>query len=266
MPMGSPKQSPRGGLVLLRRLHLNISWSPDVPCHIYIRVPRPPKPLVPTWPLTLTEANRLQEAAKEELVHLGALRLTGAVLSETRFATAVANAWPVAPGAARRLARAFGAPAAALGAQWLGSGRSCRVPSCRLLTGHEESPDVPPQVLRDLGCLRFSDQRTLLHAALGRKDLQLARAALRSQGAGGLFCRDALGRTVLHHGNNTGALQRRVNASEAVSWVLAQMQSNALEMVQEVDHMGRHGGTIMREYERFILRISEVYPLTERRA
>ena len=31
------------------------------------------------------------------------------------------------------------------------------------------------------------------------QDLQLARAALRSQGAGGLFCRDALGRTVLHH-------------------------------------------------------------------
>lgn len=24
--------------------------------------------------------------------------------------------------------------------------------------------------MRDLGCLRFSDQRTLLHAALGRKD------------------------------------------------------------------------------------------------
>ena len=31
------------------------------------------------------------------------------------------------------------------------------------------------------------------------QDLQLARAALRSQGAGGLFCRDALGQTVLHH-------------------------------------------------------------------
>ena len=40
----------------------------------------------------------------------------------------------------------------------------------RLLAGHKESCDVPPQVMRDLGCLRFSDQRTLLHAALGRKD------------------------------------------------------------------------------------------------
>ncbi|CAK9108843.1 unnamed protein product, partial [Durusdinium trenchii] len=49
----------------------------------------------------------------------------------------------------------------------------------------------------------------------------------------------ALGKPQSREGNNTGALQRRVNASEAVSWVLAQMQSNALEMVQEVDHMGR---------------------------
>ena len=32
-----------------------------------------------------------------------------------------------------------------------------------------------------------------------REDLQLARAALRSQGAGGMFCRDAFGLTALHH-------------------------------------------------------------------
>ena len=31
------------------------------------------------------------------------------------------------------------------------------------------------------------------------QDLQLAKAALRSQGPGGLYCRDALNRSVLHH-------------------------------------------------------------------
>ena len=62
---------PAGGLVLLRRLHLQSSWSPDVPCYLYIRVPRPPSALLPRWPLNVEEARRLQEAAKEELVRLG---------------------------------------------------------------------------------------------------------------------------------------------------------------------------------------------------
>ena len=122
------------------------------------------------------------------------------------------------------------------------------------------------------------------------QDLQLARAALRSQGAGGLFCRDALGRSVLHHAalgkpqigqvtlrafetfwswsyqslrfpewwcwmilwwilvrcnvsevnNFTGALQERVNASEAVDWVMKQMQG-AGELLKMVDYSGRTG-------------------------
>ena len=46
----------------------------------------------------------------------------------------------------------------------------CRAGPVRLLSGNAESADIPPQVLRDLGCLRHSDQRTLLHAAVGRKD------------------------------------------------------------------------------------------------
>ena len=42
--------------------------------------------------------------------------------------------------------------------------------------------------------------------------------------------------------NNTGALQRRVNASEAVVWVLAHLQNSAPEMVTAVDTMGRTAG------------------------
>jgi hypothetical protein len=53
---------PAGGLVFQRRLHLNISWSRDVPCHVYIRVPKPSLALRPKWPLTVEEAKRLHQA------------------------------------------------------------------------------------------------------------------------------------------------------------------------------------------------------------
>jgi len=288
---GKTSLIPAGGLVFLRRLHLNTSWSNDVPCHIYIRVPGPSPSLRPNWPLNNTEAKRLLEASTEELVALGAIRLSGAVLSEGRFAVAAQKAYGmVNEVSGRRLTRAFGVPAAALGSQQdfcrcrprensayevsalnlLGmfllavhAPETCMVPPCtasdglmalltaelrrQLLAGHKESCDVPPQVMRDLGCLRFSDQRTLLHAALGRKDLQLARAALRSQGAGGMFCRDAFGLTALHHAaqgkpqirqvNHSGL--ERVNSSEAVDWVLKQMRREAPEMLKQTDHSGR---------------------------
>ena len=68
---GKTSLVPAGGLVFLRRLHLNSSWSNDVPCHIYIRVPGPSPSLRPKWPLNKTEAKRLLEASTEELVALG---------------------------------------------------------------------------------------------------------------------------------------------------------------------------------------------------
>eukprot|EP00438_Fugacium_kawagutii_P002829 Skav214115 [mRNA] locus=scaffold1185:385909:391725:- [translate_table: standard] len=120
---GKTSAVPAGGLVFLRRLHLNVAWSSDVPCHIYIRVPPPPPALRPTWPLTVEEAKRLHQASSKiqrgivihglgaavaELVQLGAMRLSGAVLSEGRFATA-AGAYGAGPAPGRRLARAFGA-------------------------------------------------------------------------------------------------------------------------------------------------------------
>ena len=118
---GKTSLIPAGGLVFLRRLHLKISWSNDVPCHIYIRVPGPSPSLRPNWPLNNTEAKRLLEASIEELVALGAMRLSGnAVLSEGRFAVAAQKAYGMVEVAGRRLARAFGVPAAALGSQQLG--------------------------------------------------------------------------------------------------------------------------------------------------
>ena len=51
---------------------------------------------------------------------LGAMRLSGAVLSEGRFGAAAFAAYRAPEVAGRRLARGFGAPAAKLGAQQLG--------------------------------------------------------------------------------------------------------------------------------------------------
>ena len=51
---------------------------------------------------------------------LGAMRLSGAVLSEGRFGAAAFAAYGAPEVAGRRLARGFGAPAAKLGAQQLG--------------------------------------------------------------------------------------------------------------------------------------------------
>ncbi|CAJ1432797.1 unnamed protein product [Effrenium voratum] len=285
----SPQPLPSAaGLAPLRRIPA---------CHVYLRVPRAPEALSPKWPLTVEEASRLYQAAQEELQQLGALKLSGAVLSEGRFSQAAEKRYGARGSAGERLARAFGAPSAKLGSapDWcrcrpradtfevgalslLGMflvavpGEDCALPPCsaadqllalataqlrrQLLAGNAQSPDLPPQVLRDLGCLRLSDQRTLLHAALTRKDLQLARAALRAQGAGGLFCRDGAGRSALHfaaaleapeapaaaeaeEANNSGALQRRVTASEATEWVLQQMRANAPEMLTAVDFFGR---------------------------
>lgn len=62
---GATSAVPAGGLVFLRRLHLNVTWSSDVPCHIYIRVPPPPPALRPTWPLTVEEAKRLHQASSK---------------------------------------------------------------------------------------------------------------------------------------------------------------------------------------------------------
>jgi len=291
---------PAGGLVFLRRFHVAAQWSLDVPFHVHLRVPAPPASLRPAWPISIETATQLQRAATEELQRLGAMRLSGAVLSEMRFTDASVAAYGARETGARRLARAFGSPVAALGSvgpDWCrcrprktdqafevgalsllamfllsvhSPGGQCAVPPCtaadklvavataelrkQLLSGNAESADLPPQVLRDLGCLRLSDQRTLLHAAVGRKDLQLARAVLRSQGHGGLFCRDSEGRTVLHHAaaggniastlegreaNMSGALQPRVNASTATEWVLSQMKSHAVDMVSATDAAGR---------------------------
>lgn len=64
---GKTSAVPAGGLVFLRRLHLNVTWSSDVPCHIYIRVPPPPPALRPTWPLTVEEAKRLHKASSKAM-------------------------------------------------------------------------------------------------------------------------------------------------------------------------------------------------------
>lgn len=104
----------------------------------------------------------------------------------------------------------------------------------RLLSGTES--DVPVELLRDFACLRFTGQRTLLHAAVGRKDLPLARAVLRSQGLGGLWCRDAEGQSALHHAAQPAA---HGNASGTVQWLLPQMRQHAKEMLQARDHRGR---------------------------
>ena len=79
---------PAGGLVFLRRFHVAAQWSLDVPVHVYLRVPAPPASLRPAWPVSLEAATKLQRAATEELQRLGAMRLSGAVLSEMRFTDA----------------------------------------------------------------------------------------------------------------------------------------------------------------------------------
>ena len=106
---------PAGGLVFLRRLHVAGAWSRDVPYHVYLRVPAPPASLRPAWPLSVEAAAQLQRAATEELRRMGAMRLSGAVLSEMRFIDAMVAAHGSRETAARRLARAFGSPVAALG-------------------------------------------------------------------------------------------------------------------------------------------------------
>ncbi|CAE8694953.1 unnamed protein product [Polarella glacialis] len=87
---------------------------------------------------------------------------------------------------------------------------------------------------RELTCLRFSDGRTMLHAALGRGDLQLASAALQVQGPGGWWCRDSEGRSPLHHAAGSRAVRNsdtttaswaepRSNDTEVMKWVLGRL-------------------------------------------
>ena len=84
---------PAGGLVFLRRFHVAAQWSLDVPFHVYLRVPAPPASLRPAWPISIETATQLQRAATEELQRLGAMRLSGAVLSEMRFTDASVAAY-----------------------------------------------------------------------------------------------------------------------------------------------------------------------------
>eukprot|EP00931_Biecheleriopsis_adriatica_P106783 TRINITY_DN8116_c0_g1_i1.p1 TRINITY_DN8116_c0_g1~~TRINITY_DN8116_c0_g1_i1.p1 ORF type:complete len:901 (-),score=246.29 TRINITY_DN8116_c0_g1_i1:62-2416(-) len=290
---------PNGGLVTLTSFYLRANWSRAIPCFSYLRVPAPPRGLRPASP-SLEEASRLRGQAMEELGRLGAMKVSGAVLSEAKFIKSARNSYGVpSDAAARRLLRAFGRPTTKSSdaepdrCSCRASGEStfelgslalldmllhgvhvqedqCKSPPCTagdkllalamgelrraILAGDASSPESPPQVLKDFACFRLSDRRTLLHAALGRKDLELATAAVRTQGVGAFWCRDAQGRTPLHVAasggamaastpphkkelNTTYSMPPRVNSSVATAWALSKLRS--LDLLAATDAAGR---------------------------